>query len=91
MTPTNEERVAAPRRLAELRNLSGNDFISRALHDPPDAINAGNLAHRQGYNLEDVRNAEGNDNNTNDTQDGDGQKSASKGVSKGANRFLRLN
>lgn len=82
--------MAAARRLAELRKLTGNDFISRALHDLPDAINAGNLAHRQGYNLEEVGNAEKSDNHSDRAQNAEGQKIASKGVSKGANRFLRL-
>lgn len=48
---SNQERLDAARRLAALRNLTGNDDLSRALHDLPDAINLGNRAHYQGRNF----------------------------------------
>ncbi|KAK5943189.1 hypothetical protein PMZ80_004195 [Knufia obscura] len=82
-----EQRLDAARRLSSLRNLTGNDDLSRALHDLPDAVHIGNQVHQAEHSLLRVENSK----DAKSKKAGAGQQSGTKGVSHGANHFLRLN
>lgn len=89
---SNQERVEAARRLAALRSLTGNDELSRALHDLPDAIDLGNRAHQQGLNFPvDISDGKASSRNAADVKSEKGLMAGSKGLSLSVNRFLRLN
>ena len=88
---SNEQRVEAARRLATLRNLRGNDELSRVLDDLPDIINLGNHVAREGTSLAEKSTAQRTSEDTSEDINQNDGKGHSNGVSKGANRYLRLN